>query len=226
MIELRNVCKSYRADQKTTIVANNLSYVFPSNRSIGLLGRNGAGKSTLLKMFAGLMNPDRGEIITDGSISYPVGFAGSFHPELTGAQNARFVARIYNVDTDELVAFARDFSELGHHFDQPFRTYSSGMRSRLAFGVSMGIPFDTYLVDEVASVGDGAFRKKSQTVFHSRMENAGAFVVSHSMEMLRAMCDSGAVLENGRLAYYERIEKAIEHYEYIMKGQRPPWLRR
>jgi capsular polysaccharide transport system ATP-binding protein len=226
MIELRNVCKSYRVNQRTTIVANNLTHAFPANRSVGLLGRNGAGKSTLLKMIAGLMSPDRGEIIKTGSISYPVGFAGSFHPELTGSQNARFVARIYGVDTDELVAFSRDFAELGHHFDLPFRTYSSGMRSRLAFGVSMGIPFDTYLVDEVASVGDGAFRQKSQKIFQSRMEHAGAFVVSHSMELMKAMCDCGAVLENGRLAYYDKIEKAIEHYEYIMRGQRPPWLRR
>ncbi len=226
MIELRNVCKSYRVNQKTTTVANNVTYTFPPNRSIGLLGRNGAGKSTLLKMIAGLMNPDRGEIIKTGSVSYPVGFAGSFHPELTGSQNARFVARIYGVDTDELATFAKDFSELGYHFDLPFRTYSSGMRSRLAFGVSMGIPFDTYLVDEVASVGDGAFRQKSQRVFKSRMEHAGALVVSHSMDMLKSMCDSGAVLENGRLAYYDRIEKAIEHYGYIMQGQRPPWLRK
>lgn len=226
MIELRNVCKSYRINQKTTIVANNLTHAFPANRSVGLLGRNGAGKSTLLKMMAGLMIPDRGEIIKTGSISYPVGFSGSFHPELTGSQNARFVARIYGVDTDDLVSFSRDFSELGHHFDLPFRTYSSGMRSRLAFGVSMGIPFDTYLVDEVASVGDGAFRQKSQKIFQSRMKDAGAIVVSHSMELLKAMCDCGVVLENGRLACYDKIEKAIEHYEYIMKGQRPPWLRR
>ena len=218
MIELRNVCKSYRADQKTTIVANNLSYVFPSNRSIGLLGRNGAGKSTLLKMFAGLMNPDRGEIITDGSISYPVGFAGSFHPELTGAQNARFVARIYNVDTDELVAFARDFSELGHHFDQPFRTYSSGMRSRLAFGVSMGIPFDTYLVDEVTSVGDAAFRDKSTEVFEERMQASGAIVVSHGLELVQRICEHAMVLHNGKVYYHNNVGDGIAHHRSLIRA--------
>jgi capsular polysaccharide transport system ATP-binding protein len=166
-----------------------------------------------LQMIAGTQAPTSGRIISTGEISWPVGYAGSFHPELSGAQNTRFVARIYGVDTDELVDFVQEFAGLGQHFHLPFATYSSGMRSRLAFGVSMGIPFDTYLVDEVTAVGDAAFKAKSAALFKARMQNAGAFVVSHSMRMVREMCDVGVVLEGGKLTYFDDIEDAIAYHE-------------
>lgn len=219
MIELRNLTKTFFMKGQRKTVADNISATFPTGVSVALLGRNGAGKSTLLQMIAGTMDPTSGEIISGGTISWPVGFAGSFHPQLTGAQNTRFVARIYGVDTDALVDFVKDFAELGGHFDQPFRTYSSGMKSRLAFGVSMGIAFDTYLVDEVTAVGDASFKAKSMTLFSARMETAGAVVVSHSMGTVRDMCDTGAVLEDGKLIYYEDIEEAIEHHERNMKAR-------
>ncbi len=160
MIELRRLNKTYVLNGIRKTVARDLSFVFPTGESVGLLGRNGAGKSSLLRMIAGTMSPDSGEVIATGSVSWPVGFAGSFHPDLTGAQNTKFVARIYGVDTDEMVEFVRDFAGLDQHFHLPVRTYSSGMRSRLAFGVSMAIHFDTYLIDEVTSVGDAAFGEK------------------------------------------------------------------
>ena len=166
------------------------------------------------------MEATSGEILTDGSISWPVGFAGSFHPELTGAQNVKFVARIYGVDTDEMSAFVEDFAELGQHFRLPVRTYSSGMRARLAFGVSMAVPFDCYLVDEVTATGDAAFRDKSRTLFRDRMRNAGSFVVSHSMGQVRDLCDVGLVLEDGHATYYEDLEEAIAHHEANMKSGR------
>ncbi|MCP5093872.1 MAG: ABC transporter ATP-binding protein [Gammaproteobacteria bacterium] len=219
MIELVNVTKSYWTAEDRKVIIKDASLTFPSGRSVALLGRNGAGKSTLLKMIAGSISFDRGEIIRTGSISWPIGFAGSFHPELTGAQNTRFLARVYGVDTDELVAFTRDFADLGHHFEMPFRTYSSGMRSRLAFGVSMGVPFDTYLVDEVTSVGDALFKRKSGAVFDARMETAGAIVVSHSMHTLREMCDSGVVLHQGRAEFYEDIDDAIDRYSMSILGK-------
>ena len=212
MIRLENLTKAYRLKGRMTVVADRLNAVFPTGASVALLGRNGAGKSSLLRMIAGTMAPSSGRVLSDGTISWPVGFAGSFHPELTGAQNVRFVARIYGVDTDELVDYVADFAELGQHFHQPFGSYSSGMRSRLAMGTSMGIHFDTYLVDEVTSVGDAAFQKKSVEVFNRRMQESGAIVVSHSMGLIRRLCTMGMVLEKGELIVFDNIEHAIRRH--------------
>lgn len=209
MIHLQNLCKTYTLNGRHKVVADNITATFPSGVSVALLGRNGAGKSSLLRMISGAMLPSSGKILSTGTISWPVGFAGSFNGELTGEQNCRFVARVYGIDTDELVYFVEDFAELGDHFRLPVRTYSSGMRSRLAFGLSMAIPFDTYLVDEVSAVGDAAFKAKSNRVFNERLSGAGAIVVAHSMGMLRETCQSGAVLEGGKLTFYADIEDAI-----------------
>ncbi|CUH36792.1 Polysialic acid transport ATP-binding protein KpsT [Jannaschia seosinensis] len=216
MIELLGVTKTYTGRRRTTVVIDDLTFTFPAGKAVGLIGRNGAGKSTLLGMIAGAIRPDRGEIVRHGRVSYPVGFAGSFSPDMTGAQNTRFVARLYGVDSDALVEFVRRFASLGPHFNMPFRTYSSGMRSRLSFGVSMGIPFDTYLVDEVTSVGDKAFRKRSQEVFEARMQNAGAIFVGHSPDTMRRFCSAGAVLDAGHLHYHEDIGDAFAQYDEIV----------
>lgn len=221
MIKLDRLTKRFEMRQGYKVVIDDLTAIFPSGKSVALLGRNGAGKSTLLRLISGALRPTSGRILSTGTVSYPVGFAGTFHPQLTGAQNTRFVARIYGVDTDELIDFVQEFAELGRHFHMPFRTYSSGMRSRLSFGVSMGIPFDTYLVDEVMSVGDGAFRQKSTDLFEERRRTAGAVVVSHSPPMVKAMCDMAVVLENGDVTFYEDIDAALEHHEANMKGPRP-----
>lgn len=218
MIEFRNLTKIYSMNGRHKVVADNFNAVFPTGRSVGLLGRNGAGKSTLLQMIAGTVAPTDGEIISTGSISWPVGFSGSFHPELTGAQNVRFIARVYGVDTDELIDFVQDFAGIGTHFKLPFKTYSSGMRSRLAFGTSMGIGFDTYLVDEVTAVGDAAFRALSHRVFNERMKNAGAVVVSHGMSQVRELCDAVAVLNEGKLSYFDDVEEGIACHNENMRA--------
>lgn len=218
MIRLENLSKSFRAGTGYKVVADNINMTIPTGVAVALMGRNGAGKSTLMEMIAGTVWPDAGRIVSDGTISWTVGFGGSFHRELTGAQNARFIARVYGVDTDALVAFVEDFAELGSHFHMPLRSYSAGMRSRLAFGLSMGIRFDTYLVDEVTAVGDAAFKKKSGAVFRSRMEESGAILVSHSMLQVRDLCEAGAVLEDGTLTYYEDIELAIAHHQRNMQS--------
>jgi len=217
MIYLKNLCKTYTLKGRHKIVADNINAVFPSGVSVALLGRNGAGKSSLLRMISGAMLPTSGNILSTGSISWPVGFAGSFNGELTGEQNCRFVARVYGVDTKDLLYFVEDFAELGDHFRLPIRTYSSGMRSRLAFGLSMAIPFDTYLVDEVSAVGDASFKAKSNRVFNDRMKNSGAIVVAHSMSTLQKLCQSGAVLEKGKLTYYDNIKDAIAVHLENMK---------
>lgn len=224
MIRLAGVQKTFRLDGTQKIVARNLNFTFPTGQAVGLLGRNGAGKSSLLSMLAGTLQPDAGRITSDGTISWPVGFAGSFHADMTGAQNTRFVARIYGVDTDQALDFVQDFAGLGPHFHLPIRSYSAGMRARLAFGISMAVPFDTYLIDEVTAVGDGAFARKSSRVLKERLQTSGAVIVSHSMPLLRDLCTAGAVLEDGRLFYYARIAKAIEHHDHLMLGRQPPWL--
>ncbi|MFZ5964877.1 ABC transporter ATP-binding protein [Thalassococcus sp. BH17M4-6] len=221
MIELRNLCKTYHLNGRRTVVADNISAVFPDRAAVAVLGRNGAGKSSLLRMVAGTLDPDSGEIVTNGTISWPVGFAGSFHPELTGLQNVRFVARVYGVDTDELVDFVQDFSELGEHFNLPVRSYSSGMKSRLAFGVSMGIQFDTYLVDEITAVGDQAFKKKSEQLFADRLRTSGAIMVTHGLGQVKRLCDHAAVLEDGILYYYTDPQDGIRHHQELMKAAPP-----
>lgn len=216
MIRLENLTKSFWTPAGPKVVANDITMTFPTGVSVGLLGRNGAGKSTMMEMIGGTLKPDAGRITSTGTISWPVGFAGSFHRDMTGAQNTRFIARVYGIDTEELEAFVKDFAELGPHFHMPVRNYSAGMRSRLAFGLSLGIPFETYLVDEVTSVGDAAFRKKSRQVFLDRMEQSGAIVVTHSPAQLRSFCQAGAVLENGQLFYHDNIDDAIAHHNANM----------
>lgn len=216
MIRFENLTKSFRLRGERKVVIDHLNLTLPTGRSLALLGRNGAGKSTLLQMIAGTMRPDSGRIVSDGSISWPVGFGGSFHKDLTGAENVRFIARIYGVDTDGLIAFVEDFAELGRFFHMPVRSYSSGMRSRLTFGASMGIHFDTYLVDEVTATGDAAFKSKSRAVFAERMKNASAIMVNHSMNQVRQFCDAGLVLENGQVQYFDDLEEAIAMHEAIM----------
>ncbi|MBJ3764349.1 ABC transporter ATP-binding protein [Maribius pontilimi] len=213
MIVFENLTKSFNLRGFRKVVIDHLNLVLPTGHSLALMGRNGAGKSTLMQLIAGTLQPDRGRIVSDGSISWPVGLGGSFHRELTGAQNVRFLARVYGADTQELEDFVEDFAELGKHFHMPVRSYSSGMRSRLTFGTSMGIPFDTYLVDEVTAVGDTAFRRKSRALFHERMQNASAILVSHSTSDLRNFCDAGIVLEDGRLTFFEDLEEAIAMHE-------------
>lgn len=219
MIQLHNVWKSYRTNGHLNHVVRGASVLFPTGKSVGLLGRNGAGKSSMLRLIAGTMPPDRGEVIRKGTVSWPVGFAGSFHPELTAAQNTRFIARAYGVDSDELIEFARDFAQLGKHFDLPIRTYSSGMRSRLAFGVIMGIRFDTYLVDEATSVGDKDFKAKARELFYDRLSKSGAIVITHSRRMLRDLCEAGAVLDEGQIIYYNDVEAAIAHHEWLIANK-------
>lgn len=220
MIVLEDLSKWYLNRGHKKFVADNINATFEDKTSVALLGRNGAGKSSLLKIIAGTMEPSQGRVIHTGFISWPVGFAGSFHRELTGAQNVRFLARVYGVDTDELIDFVEEFAELGKHFHLPFRTYSSGMRAKLAFGSSMGIKFDTYLVDEVTSVGDASFRHKSKELFLERMEDSGGVVVTHSMQIVREICDIGAVLENGKLHVYEDLEEAISiHQRNLLPNQ-------
>lgn len=213
MIRFENLSKSFQLRRERKVVIDNLNLTLPSGTSLALLGRNGAGKSTLMSLIAGTLAPDTGRVVSDGTISWPVGLGGAFHVELTGAQNVRFVARIYGVDSDSLIEFVKDFAELGPHFNMPLKSYSSGMRSRLVFGAAMGIQFDTYLVDEVTAVGDASFRRKSRAIFRERMRKSSAVMVSHNMRELQQFCNSAIILENGHLTYFDDVSKAIAVHE-------------
>ncbi|MCK0168315.1 ABC transporter ATP-binding protein [Jannaschia sp. S6380] len=216
MLRLENLSKSFWLKGEKRTVISDLTLTLPTGRSLALLGRNGAGKSTLLELIAGVQRPDSGRVISTGAVSWPVGFGGSFNPQMTGAQNTAFVARVYGVDTESLKAFVLDFSELGRQFDAPVKTYSSGMRARLGFGLSMGIRFDTYLVDEVTAVGDASFNRKSKAVFRERIRNASAIMVSHQMEKLRDYCDAALVLTGGKLEFYDKLEDGVARHRELL----------
>jgi capsular polysaccharide transport system ATP-binding protein len=221
MIAFDRVTKTFALKGARKVVLDDVSIEFPRGRSIGLLGRNGAGKSTLLRMIAGASEPDRGVIRRNVRMSWPLGFGGGFHAFLTGAQNARFVARIYGIDTEDMVRKVLKFSELGSFFYEPVETFSSGMKARLAFGMSMAVDFDVYLVDEITSVGDAAFRKKCAEAFDEKRAKADVIMVSHNPNVIRRYCDSGAVLENGRLTYYHDVREAIAvHDENMSRAYR------
>jgi capsular polysaccharide transport system ATP-binding protein len=212
MVRFENLSKSFYIRGRRQQVIDNLTLTLPAGRSLALLGRNGAGKSTLLNIISGVLQPDTGRVTVDGMMSWPIGLGGSFNPDMTGAQNSRFVARIYGLDSDSLVTFVEDFAELGDHFHAPVRTYSSGMRARLGFGISMGIKFDIYLIDETTAVGDARFSKKSRSVFLERIKTASAIMVSHQMNTVRAFCDSGLVLHDGKIEFFDDLEAAIHRH--------------
>ncbi len=221
MIWLKNVSKTFHMKGMSKTILRDVSFEIPTGQSIALLGRNGAGKSSLLQMIAGAIMPDRGEITSSGTVSWPVGFQGSFHNDLTGSQNTKFLARVYGVDTQEMLDFVADFAELGAHFYQPVRSYSSGMRARLGFACSMAIHFDVYLIDEVTAVGDAAFKRKSEALLLDRLQTSGAVFVSHSMESVRRVCNAGVVLEGGEMFYYGTVDKAIDRHNRNMKYKPP-----
>jgi capsular polysaccharide transport system ATP-binding protein len=212
MITLIDVRKQYPIPNGVKTILGDVSIKLPK-RNIAILGENGAGKSTMLRLIAGSEQPDAGEIHRHVRVSFPLGFAGSFNGSLTGFENCRFVARIYGEDTDRVLEYVREFSQLGEHLSMPVRTYSSGMRARLAFGVSLAIDFECYLVDEITAVGDSRFQRLSKTAFKSKLERANLIMVSHSNGTLRDYCDMGAVLHEGQLTLYDDIKDAIDHHE-------------
>ena len=212
LIDFQDVTKAYRTKGNRKVVLNGFTGQFPRGRNVGLLGRNGAGKSTLIRLIAGAEYPDKGKIKRNGRVSFPLGLVG-FKGTLTGRENCRFVARIYGLNVRAVEYFAEDFAELGKYFDMPLATYSSGMRARVAFAISMAADFDCYLVDEALSVGDSRFKAKAAAIFAERRKKASLILVSHSPSMVRQLCDMGAVLENGELQLFDTVEDAIKAFE-------------
>jgi capsular polysaccharide transport system ATP-binding protein len=213
MIEVRHVSKAYPMRHGMNQVLNDISLTFATGENMGILGRNGSGKSTLLRILAGIEQPDSGEIIRQRRVSWPLGFSGGFNGSLTGEENSRFVARIYGTDVSRVSRFAQDFSELHQYFYMPVRTYSTGMKSRLAFALSMAIDFSVYLIDEVTAVGDKPFQNKCREAFRERRGRSSLIMVSHNLGTIKQFCDRCAVLINGQLHICESINEAEQRYE-------------
>ena len=216
MIKIENLTKSYLTPAGRHYVFKNLNIEIPSGKSVAFIGRNGAGKSTLLRMIGGIDRPDSGKIITNKTISWPVGLAGGFQGSLTGRENVKFVARLYakQEELKEKIEFVEEFAELGKYFDMPIKTYSSGMRSRLGFGLSMAFKFDYYIVDEVTAVGDARFKEKCAQLFKERHKESSFLMVSHSLNSLKEFCDVAIVFkDDNAVGFYEDVHEGIKSYQ-------------
>lgn len=216
MIKIENLTKSYRTPTGRHYVFKDLNIEIPSGKSVAFIGRNGAGKSTLLRMIGGIDRPDSGKIITNKTISWPVGLAGGFQGSLTGRENVKFVARLYakQEEPKEKIEFVEEFAELGKYFDMPIKTYSSGMRSRLGFGLSMAFKFDYYIVDEVTAVGDARFKEKCAQLFKERHKESSFLMVSHSLNSLKEFCDVAIVfMDDNAVSFHEDVQEGIEEYK-------------
>lgn len=218
MIGFQGVTKAYKSREVTKVILDNLTMRFPDNRNIGILGHNGAGKSTLMRLLAGAELPNSGRIHRYVNMSWPLGFAGGFNGNMTGLENARFVARMYGEDPEEIIEFVQDFAELGPSLRLPIITYSSGMRARLAFGISMAIQFGCYLIDEITAVGDAKFKRKCAEVFEEKLQTSNIIMVSHSSGSLRKVCNAGCVLHEGHLVYYDDLEEAIAVHDELQNA--------
>lgn len=213
MISLQNVSKYYPTRFGPNYILKDLNIDIPDDRDVAILGRNGAGKTTLMRLIGGIDHPNQGRIVSNRFISWPLGIGTGFNGVMTGRENVRYVCRIHGVkDPKPIEEFVREFSEIGENFDLPIGGYSSGMRMRYGFAVSMGFDFDTYLMDEIMAVGDAEFRQKcSETLKHKR-STSNIILVSHNMDIVREHCNAAILLAYGRAEFYESVEQAIYRY--------------
>ena len=220
MIELKNVTKYFMTKEGKNYILKDVSFVIPSAINIGILGRNGTGKSTLMRMLGQVEFPNKGTVTSKDTFSWPLGLGGGFVGSMTGKANVKFVCRLYgknNNEIKEIIHFVKEFSELKNYFNMPIKTYSSGMKGRLSFGLSLAFDFDYMLIDETLSVGDARFQKKSKEALLEKIEDCNILLVSHDMNTLRDLCDAGIVVNEGKMTYFEKIEDAINEYAEINK---------
>lgn len=215
MIKAENLVKRYKTTSGYKTVLEDVSFELPMGPNVGFLGLNGAGKSTLLRILGGAEKPTSGNILKEGTVSWPIGFAGGFQGSLSGFDNLRFICRIYNADRKAVVEFVQDFSDLGEYLYMPVSSYSSGMRAKLAFGISMAINFDYYLVDEVTAVGDATFRRKWQAEFERQSEHSTLVIVSHNKNTIKAYCEKIFILHGGKVTEFENVDEGIEFYDQL-----------
>lgn len=213
MIELRDVTKSFRTKLGRHLIFEKVNLTFQEGVNTGILGPNGSGKTTLLKLISGELLPDRGKIIRNARVSWTLGFAQAFHGRLTGRENLRFISRIYGADIAKVARFVEEFTELGKFMEIPIRTYSAGMRAKLAFGLSMAIDFDWYLIDEITAVGDVAFQKKCKAAFDERRSRATLIVVSHNPLTIQRYCDNAVVIHDKRFVTFPNLPEAVAYHK-------------
>lgn len=213
MITLENITKVYDTRQGKRTVLNKINLQVAPGEKIGILGRNGAGKSTLIRLISGAELPTYGQIHRGMSISWPLAFGGAFQGSLSGLDNTRFICRVYDAPIEPAIAFVRDFSELGSYLHEPVKKYSSGMRARLAFAISMAIEFDCFLIDEIVAVGDSRFHEKCHIELFEKRSDRAMIIVSHSPDYIRSHCQHAAVLVDGKLHHFDCVEDAFSFYE-------------
>jgi capsular polysaccharide transport system ATP-binding protein len=215
MIRAENVHKRYRTDHGVgDWVLQGVSFQLPTNVSIGLVGPNGAGKSTLLRLIGGVDQPSKGTITRDCRVSWPLGLGGGLQPMLTGRQNAKFVCRVqgHEHDMDERLERIEEFAEIGKAFNEPVKTYSSGMAARLKFAISLAFDFDVYLSDELTAVGDAAFKKKAKKAFSDMVGRSSLVMVAHQERVLKEFCTAALWLHNGKAYWFDEIDEALKYY--------------
>jgi capsular polysaccharide transport system ATP-binding protein len=212
MIQLRGVNKSYPTRAGPVRVLRDIDLTVRYGERIGILGRNGAGKSTLIRLMSGAELPTTGSVVRDMSVSWPLAFGGAFQGSLTGYDNLRFICRIYGVNPDDKIDFVEQFSELGLYMGEPVKAYSSGMRARLAFAISMVIEFDCFLIDEIVAVGDARFHEKCNYELFERRGDRAMIIVSHNAEFIRQHCTRASVLVGGELHHWETLDEAFAYY--------------
>ena len=218
-IRLRRVSKSYKTKAGWNHVLRNVSFDINPTDRIGILGRNGAGKSTLLRLIGGSELPDSGRIERGMSVSWPVGFSGHLQPSMSGRANIKFCARIYGKDVAEVTEFVLRFSELGHYLDEPFKTYSSGMKARLGFALSMAIEFDCLLIDEVTAVGDASFKEKCHDALEAISENRAFVLINHGLRVIDRLCNKVIVLGvEEEPVFSTKVHKTIKAYQQALEG--------
>ena len=213
MIQLLNVKKSYHTRSGFVTVLDDINLTIAPGEKVGILGRNGAGKSTMIRLISGAERPDEGTVTRDMTVSWPLAFGGAFQGTLTGLDNLRFICRVYGVEPSDKIEFVQQFTELGRYFREPIKTYSAGMRARLAFAISMVIEFDCFLIDEIIAVGDSRFHEKcSVELFEKRKDRAMIFV-SHDINYIRSHCGRAAVLLGGKLHQFANVDEAAQFYD-------------
>lgn len=217
MLIFDRVSKFYKLKGVKKTILSNFSFEFPPKRNVGIMGKNGAGKSTMMRLMAGIEPPDYGHVYRTTRVSWPLGFSGGFNGSMTGLENIRFVSRIYGQDTETVIGYVTEFAELGRSLNLPIKTYSSGMKARLAFGLSMAIDFDVYLIDEITAVGDEDFKKKSQLVFQDKLARSQIIMISHSPSTIRQYCDCGLLLEGDQIRFFNQIDDLLSAYKELNK---------